>query len=215
MTEAGAAVTNEGTIDGFSAGAPGRWKLWSPANIVIALSVGLIVVIFAIFALLCVQGYSTTLQQAETKAQTAADVVAEEAEWMLGGTQALLQHLASLAATPADITAPDRTSIEAALKLLPAPASFGVYDATGKAFADMGTPSLPATISGLDIFKTLSSGAPSAISTQLNDAATGAPIFVVAQKLPGAGFGGVALVVLAGDVMREFWTPQKLGPSPP
>jgi two-component sensor histidine kinase len=178
--------------------------------IVIGLALALIFVIFAIFAFLCVQGYATTLSQAQSKAQSAADVVAEETEWMLGGGQALLRYLAG-AAAPAGGTQVDRSAIAAALANLPVPASFGVYDVAGKPVANLGSASLPPTISETEIFKSIAAGQDSAISMQMADAATGAPIFVLAQKLPGASFAGVAVLTVAGDVLKELWEPQKLG----
>ncbi|MGN6157560.1 MAG: sensor histidine kinase [Devosia sp.] len=189
-------------------------RIWTPANIVIAVSAGLIVIIFAIFAALCVQGYNTTLDQAQQKAQSAADVVAEEAEWMLGGSKALLTHLAAFATVPADVTESDRASIDAALKALPVPTSFGLYDATGAAFGGVGAAGLPASIGDLQVFKALAAGQGFAISRQVNDPSTGAPLFVLAQKLTAPeGFGGAAVITISGAVMQELWAPQQLGPG--
>ena len=192
---------------------PSAWRrVRTPANIVIAISAGLIVVIFAIFAMLCVQGYASTLEQARLKAQSAADVVAEEAEWMLGGSKALLMHLATVATVPADVTDTDRANIDTALKALPVATSFGLYDATGAAFGGAGAAGLPASIGELEVFRALAAGMDFAISRQIEDAATGAPLFVLAKRLTAPeGFGGAAVITISGTVMQELWTPQQLG----
>ena len=146
------------------------------------------------------------------KAQSAADVVAEEAEWMLGGSKALLMHLATVATVPADVTDTDRANIDTALKALPVATSFGLYDATGAAFGGAGAAGLPASIGELEVFKALAAGMDFAISRQIEDAATGAPLFVLAKRLTAPeGFGGAAVITISGTVMQELWTPQQLG----
>jgi two-component sensor histidine kinase len=194
--------------------APSRRRLWTPANIVIAISSGLIAIIFAIFAGLCVQGFSTVLDQARSKTQSAADIVAEESQSTLGGVRALLQHLAADAVTPAGATALDASTVAASIKSLSAVLSFGLYDATGETIGGMASPNLPPRIGDLEFFKTLTSGGTDwTISKQMADAANGRPIFVAAQALPGSSFAGVALLVVSGDVMKDFWGPLQLGPE--
>jgi len=184
---------------------------WSPANTVIALAALLIVVVFAIFAFLCVQGYHGTVQQAQAKAQAAADISAEETGWMLGGGQALLAEIAALTQNPIDITDDNLAAFNAGLKSLPAATSLGLYDATGNAWGDAGTPSLPENIADADFFKALEAGGQRAMSRQLADATTGKPIFVLAQRLGTDAFGGIAVLTISGDVTRDFWQPQSLG----
>lgn len=189
-------------------------KFWSPPNIVMAVSTGLIALILAIFAALCVQGFSTVLEQAKSRAQSAADVAAKESHLLLGGARALLQHLAADTSASPGRTGFNLDQVRASLVSLPEVLSFGLYDASGIAVGDLGSTSLPAAIGELDLFKTLQADNKDwTISRQLTDVTTGRPIFVVAQSLPGESFGGVALLVLSGDAVKDFWEPLKLGPD--
>jgi two-component sensor histidine kinase len=186
-------------------------RLWTPGNIVIALSVGLIFVIFAIFALLCVQAYSSTVDGAKAKAQSAADAVANETAWMLGGAHAVLTQIAGVSQLPADMTPEQKAALDTALKGLPAPAALGLFDATGAVWADTSSAGLPDNVADEDFFKTLQNGGTWTISAQRADPATGAPVFVVAQRLGTDEFGGVATLTISADVFKDFWTPQNLG----
>lgn len=190
----------------------GLRRFWSPANVVITISTALIAIIFAIFAALCVEGYNSVFEQAKSRAQTAADVVAEEVGGTLGGARALLAHLAAEAAMPAGTGGLNKTAIDAAVQLLPYAKGFALFDAHGTVVRGFETPSMPMSISGLDIFARLSTGGPGwAISRQLTDAATGAPIFAVAQVLHGRSSDQIAVIVFSGDLIEQLWGPQKLG----
>ena len=194
-----------------SAGPLLRGFRWGPAETVIALATGLTIIVFAIFALLCVQAYSTTVDQASAKAQSAADIVADDANWAVGGAHAVLRQIAAVAATPADISEINKAGFDSATAALAPGSSLGIYDATGNVFGNSGSPSLPETIAGQEFFKTIEAGGDWTISAQLADAKTGAPIFVIAQRLGGADFGGLVALVLSGDVIKQFWAPQNLG----
>ncbi|MEO9230633.1 MAG: histidine kinase dimerization/phosphoacceptor domain -containing protein [Devosia sp.] len=179
-----------------------------------ALSISLIAIILAIFAALCVQGFTTVLEQAKSKVQSAAEVAAKENHLLIGGARALLRHLADDAATLADGRGGlNRNTVASAIESLPEIVSFGLYDASGNPLDGMGSASLPSTISDLDLFKTLAAGKEWTLSRQLSDTATGASIFVVAQRVPGDSFRGIASLVISGDAMKEFWEPLKLGPA--
>jgi two-component sensor histidine kinase len=189
-------------------------RYWSPANIVMAISTGLTVIILAIFTALCVQGFSTVLEQAKSKALSGAEVAAKESHLLIGGARALLRQLADDAATLADSGGGlDRNTVASALESLPEIVGFGLYDASGKAVAGMGSASLPSSISDLDLFRALAAGGDWTLSRQMSDAATGDPIFVVAQRVPGESFRGIASLVISGSVLKEFWEPLKLGPD--
>ena len=203
-----ASLNMPGNIAAESAVARARRRLWRPANIVIAISATLIAIIFAIFGMLCVQAFSSTVDQARSRTQAASDIVAEEAEWMVGGARATLQTLVNTLPQSAHLSDGDRTTITAALKALPVATSFGLYDADGAAYPAEGSPSLP-SITQTDLLQQLASN-DFAISMQLADAVSGAPIFALAHKLPAAG-AGVAVLVISADVMQEIWAPQNLG----
>jgi two-component sensor histidine kinase len=190
-----------------------RAKRWTPAAIVIAMAVALVVVIWAIFLFLCWQAFGTTIETAKTKTQGAADIVAEESTWLLGSAHAILAQLAAGAPLPADITAEQKAVLDAALRALPAATTLGIYDAAGTAWANAASPSLPASIAEEDFFKVLEGGGDWTVSAQRADAVTGAPVFVVAQRLGGAEFGGIVTLTISGDALNDMWAPQKLGPD--
>jgi len=181
-----------------------RWR-WSAADTVVASATGLIAIIVAVFAFLCWQGFGTTVSQADARVQTAAGIVASDVEWAI---DAAFSYLTLAGDTPGDPAIRART--EAAVKTLPAGAVFGLYDADGQ--QEAGNPgTLPASIGTSDFFAALKGGAQTAIGRQMKDAATGAPLIVVARRLGGTRFGGVAVVAFPGDLLRMFWEPQKLG----
>ena len=64
-----------------------RDRRWEPADTVVALATGLLVIIFAIFALLIWRGVDTSIEQARQRALTGAEVV------VAGGTSALSQKV--------------------------------------------------------------------------------------------------------------------------
>ena len=66
----------------------------SPAAIVVALALALIAVIFAVFGFLCWQAFGTTADGAKTKSQAAANIVADDVQWALGGAYTGLQFIA-------------------------------------------------------------------------------------------------------------------------
>lgn len=187
-----------------------RWRFDAAATVV-ALASALIFIIVAIFVFLCFQGYATTIQQAHDRAQSAADVVQEESEWMIGAARVVLQHITSGAVSPADI---DQAEYDGAVRDLPVRATLAIYDSKGAAAPGKASASLPQDVSGEDFFKTIAGGGEWSISAQRPDAANGDAIFVLARRLGGAAnFGGIAALTISGDVLEEFWTPQKLGPT--
>ena len=187
------------------------WRASKPATIVVSLAVGLIVVIFAIFAVLCVQGYNTTITQAHAKAQAAAEIIGDEISWFLGGSRLALQQIAGTAAVPGDVTPAQKAALDAALRPFSGAGSVGLYDATGQAWCSSGAPGLPADISKTDFFQELAAGKSFTISRQRSDAATGKAVFVVAQRLGTDRFGGVVALVTDGSLLRQVWLPQSLG----
>jgi two-component sensor histidine kinase len=184
---------------------------WTPATIVIAMAVVLVVVIWAIFLFLCWQAFDTAIDNARAKAQGAADIVADESTWLLGSAHAILAQLGAAAPLPADITAEQKAVLDAALRPFPAATSLGIYDAAGTGWANAASPSLPTNIADEDFFKVLEAGGDWTVSTQMADAVSGAPIFVVAQRLGSAEFGGIVAMTIRGDALNRMWLPQNLG----
>ncbi|MEP7240294.1 MAG: histidine kinase dimerization/phosphoacceptor domain -containing protein [Devosia sp.] len=184
------------------------WPL-SAATTVITVAAVLTVIVFGIFGLLCVQGYDATIRGAGTKAQTAADVVAEESSWILGSARTLLAQLAASASLPGDITDQQRAAIDTSLASLPAPTHFELYDASGNVWGDADR-DMPTTIADTELFKGLEAGSGWTVSRQMGDSA-GEPIFMVAQRLGTDSFGGVAALVISGKLFEQIWAPQQLG----
>ena len=192
--------------------APPRWQLrWTAAETIVAGAVALVIVIFAIFGFLVWQAYWQMLDQTRVRAQTAAGIVANETQWLVGGTLANLQQIANVATAPSDVTAETKAAFDQAIAHLPGVTGLGLYDATGNAWADAGSPTLPEDISGSAAFEELEAGGAWTITPQFKDI-SGKDVFVVAQRLQGPdGFGGVALATIDAGITQQLWAPQNLG----
>eukprot|EP01036_Dinobryon_divergens_P006953 gene6953-9243_t len=81
-----------------------------------------------------------TFEQARAKAQSAADIVADDAGWAVGGAHAVLRQIAAVAATPADISEINKAGFDSATAALAPGSSLGIYDATGNVFGNSGSP---------------------------------------------------------------------------
>ena len=172
----------------------------------------LVLVILCIFAVVNWQAYGQTLASARSKAQQAADLVASQASWMLGGSLGALELIESkLAFEPAVLEPETKAELDAALKALPASASLGLYDPAGAVLPNGGTPALPPDIAATGYFAALANGADWTIAAHAENATTGAPIIVVARQLGGDVFAGVAVIALDAALMESFWAPQNLG----
>lgn len=186
-------------------------RFWTPASMVIGVPIVLTVVVFAIFAALCVQGYRTTLEQAHAKAESAVAIISDEMSWFLGGAHVALQQIAGTAAAPADIAQTQVRQLEDALQTMPGVGKLGLYDATGNTWGDANPPELPANVADTDFFKELEAGKSFTISRQRAGTASRRPIFVLAQRLGQQQFGGAVVLAISGDLLQRLWTPQNLG----
>ena len=193
-----------------------RWRLlkrrWEAADTVIALAVALIIVIFAFFAFLCIQGFQQTLNSARARAQTTADIVASQAGWLIGSGFAALELIDSkLAFEPADLDPVVKADLDKALTALPSGASLGLYDPNGAALQNGGTPALPSSITDTAYYADLMAGAePQMVARQQADATTGAPTIVLARRLGTDVVSGVAVLSIPGAAMEAFWAPLEL-----
>ena len=204
------AVAGLGTASPTALAARRRWE---PADVVVAVTTVLLVIVFAIFAFLCWQGYAATLNTARTKAQTAADIVGNEAQWMLGSGLALLTHVAeTVTADPAGMSALRRDTLEAGFSALPGRVRFGLYDASGNAMSG-GNPSLPKSLAGTAEFTALAAGKDWTL-TPLEVSASGAATFSMLRHIGGNGrFAGAAVLTFDASLLETFWAPQNLGPG--
>jgi two-component sensor histidine kinase len=190
-------------------------RRWEAADTVILAAIALLVLVFAVFGFLVWQGYYSTLRQAETKAQNAAGVVADEAQWVVGSARGLLTQLALASETDPAGAAPVRKPIlDAAAQALPADVVVAIYDAQGNATSGSGSGQLPASIAGRDYFAAVAGGEDWALSAQEQDPESGEPVFAVAKRLTRSGaFAGVAVMAISDRVLESFWQKQDLGPD--
>lgn len=180
-----------------------RRSLWSSSTIVIGLAVALDALIFAIFAFLCWQAYFSALDGARQRAQTAADIGAEEIHWSFGSALTSLRFIADLG--PAALDPANRPKIDAALDRLPADTVLALYDAGGTAVG--ATETLPATIAGEDYFAELRKGQ----DWILVPASADTEHMLIAQRLGVGDFAGAAVLSVPTSLLRSFWEPQQLG----
>lgn len=187
-------------------------RRWEAADTVMALAVGLVVVIFAVFIFLCIQGYGAVQTSAKNRAQTAADIISGEMKWVAGSSLAALQLVEEqLSLLPASLETTDKADLDNALRLMPAGTQLAIYDAQGLAVPNGGAPGLPADISTTDYFAALRNGAERMILPVTLDATSGKGIIVFAQSLGTDVFAGVALLAVDGAVLDSFLAPQNLG----
>lgn len=191
------------------------FRKFGPAGLVLGLTTALVVVIFGVFALLVWQGYGTAITQARAKAQSAADVIAEETRWLVGSSLLTLKRVQfTLGGDPASLTAASKAALDEAVKSLPAPLTLSVYDAQGRLSPASAAPDLPSDISDTDLFKALAAGADRQVAPELDAAADRAPTFLIGQRLTLDGaFSGVAVITAGTAVLTDFWAPLKLGPD--
>ena len=110
-------------------GKPGR--KWEAADTVVASSIGLVAIIVAVFVLLCFQGYESTLAGAKSRAQRAAQAVAEGSHWVIASTTASLEVGADQLASGASID-DVAAAVERALSHLPIPPTLRIYGPEGE-----------------------------------------------------------------------------------
>jgi two-component sensor histidine kinase len=187
-------------------------RRWEAADTVIALAVALIVGVFAFFAFLCVQGYQQTLSGARVRAQTTADIVATQANWLLGSGVAALELIDSrLAFEPAVLDPTVKADLDKALQALPAGASLALYDPNGAALENGGSPALPISIADKPYYIDLMAGTePQIVARQQADASTGEPSIVMARRLGTDVVSGVAVISLPASAMQVFSDALKL-----
>ncbi|HZY68035.1 MAG TPA: histidine kinase dimerization/phosphoacceptor domain -containing protein [Devosia sp.] len=191
---------------------PFAGRRWEAADGVIVAAVLLVVGIFAFFTLLCVQGYQQTLESARVRAQTTAEIVGTQVDWLLGsGFTALALIDAKLAFEPAVLDPVDRADLDSALETLPSGASFALYDPTGAVLENGGSPALPANIANETYYSELISGTDvQVVAPQQFDDTTGTPIILLARRLGTDVLAGVAVLALPAIAMESFWSVLKL-----
>jgi two-component sensor histidine kinase len=192
---------------------PKARRRWEAADTVIALVVSLVILIVAIFALLCFQGYYSTIESAKTRAQAAADIIAEETRWVISTAVTLANGAAgAFNRDPSQASAETLKRFTAVTDKMPAKLALGVYDATGTLIADASSAGVPASIADHDYFKAVAAGQDWAISAQETDSSSGRAVFSVVQRLgTPEKFTGVTLIAIDASVLEAFAAPHNLG----
>jgi two-component sensor histidine kinase len=183
--------------------ATARKRRWSGGAIVIGLASMLVFAIFAIFAFLCWQAFGTTVAQTKTKAQVAADVVADQLQWSMSASLTALRFIADLGDAAFDPA--NRPRIETALDRLPSDAHLALYDATGVVRGE--ADGLAGSIADAAYFDALKQGQ----NWVIVPVGTDTSYLLIAQRLGGTSFVGVALLALPASLLESFWAPQNLG----
>jgi two-component sensor histidine kinase len=186
-------------------------RRWEAADTVIAVVSALIIVIFAIFFFLCVQGFGTTLEGAKKRAQISADIVASQSAWLIGSGLTTLRLLDSkLAFEPAILDAGEKAELDGALRALPSGGSFAIYDPAGAVLPNGGSVSLPMSIADKPYFAELQGSAPEVIARQDLDVASGSPIIVLARRLGGDVIAGYVVLSIPAESLAAFFNAQAL-----
>lgn len=186
---------------------------FSAAHTVIALSSGLVLVILAVFALLCWQAYGTTLDTAKSRVERSSDILATEIEWIISSGLALLNQTAEDAAGPAALADLADTAHLAAISVLPAEVGFNIYDNAGNLVAEGGEVLLGSSIADEPFFQRLAAGEDWTISPQLKDATTNEAVFAIGKRLVANGqLIGVATLSFDAALLTNLWQPLELGP---
>lgn len=180
----------------------------------IALTLLIIFAALSLAGLLVWQNYGTSLSAAETKAQSAADVVAAHTEWMIEASDQALRRIDS--ALP---DGPIGTSLDAvedishAVGDLPEGFHYSVYDDNGVLRLSSLSPAGGARIDDRDYFKELQAGAQVVISPRLAEQLGGESVFIIARRIMRDGrFRGVATIAIPTKRIDEFWASIGLGP---
>ncbi|MEQ1901203.1 MAG: histidine kinase dimerization/phosphoacceptor domain -containing protein [Devosia sp.] len=203
-------VDRDGSQDRAAANPRRRWEA---ADTLIAISVGLVVIIFAIFALLCVQGYNTVIENTKTRSLAAANIVAEETRWVVASALTLANGTAgAFGGDPAQASADTLQRFENVTAGMPTVLALGVYDSEGNKLAEASSERVPASIAGEDFFEAVAGGEDWSLSAQQADAANGNASFGVIKRLGRSGsFTGAVLISIDAKVLENFAEPQNLG----
>jgi two-component sensor histidine kinase len=188
-------------------------RRWEYADLIVASAVALVVIIFAVFALLIWQGYAQTINSAKARAETAAANIANEAQWVVSANLVFLDRVErGLAGDPQAMTAEQRANFDDALTGFPGIFHLGVYDAAGDAVLNGTADQLPVSIGDTSDFAELAAGKEWTLFTTTDVSVPGQAPFAVARRLTKDGaFAGIAMLAAGEDLLAGFAEPMKLG----
>jgi two-component sensor histidine kinase len=175
-------------------------KRWEAADTIVAATVSLLIVVFAIFGFLVWQAFDNTIPQASERAERAAVGLSERMGLVVGSAMALLDVVARGEVGPDAIPAADVATLTKVLARLPAKITFGSYDEDGRSI--LKDTDLPSDISATSYFQTLVQGREWVI-----DGLPGSSDFVVGRRLSkDAGFAGSLVLRIDHSFLSSFWS---------
>jgi two-component sensor histidine kinase len=179
----------------------------------ITLTTVIILAAFGLASLLVWQNYQNALMAGETKAQSAADIVAAHMEWMIEASDQALRRIDTAIGNGPVGTSPNAVEdISEAVGDLPAGFQYSVYDDKGglrlSSISDAGG----IKIDDRDYFKEVKAGKPVTISPRLIERLSGESVFIMARRITRSGqFHGLATIAIPAKKMDEFWAAIGLG----
>jgi two-component sensor histidine kinase len=180
---------------------------WGTADTVVAATAGLVVLIAAVFILLCIQGYGTTLAEAKSRAQRAAQAVAEGSHWTIAATMASLEVAGSELARGATI---DEVAQKFGLAStnLPVPPTLSIYGADGELRWQSPGATAPQQLSSMAILDDIRDASAPILGYPEGQSRS----FTVSKHIgPDGAFSGALVAELPTEVLYRFAVPHDLG----
>jgi two-component sensor histidine kinase len=182
-----------------------RRVAWEAADTIVAATVALLVVVFAIFGFLVWQAFGNSVTQASTRAERAADVLSERTSFVVGSALGVLDVVSRTEGLPGAIAPGDLAHLSDVVSRLPAVAGLGVYDAEGRAASD--EPGLPSDISVASYFERLWAG-----EEWIIDPLPDTSDFVIGRRISRNGnFEGALVLRLDHAMLSSFWSLMDFG----
>jgi two-component sensor histidine kinase len=179
----------------------------------IALTAIIIAVALVLAGLLVWQNYRLALTAGDTKAQSAADIVAAHMDWMVEASDQALRRIdTAIGDRPLGTVKDVVSDISEAVGDLPQGFQYSVYDAAGVLRLSSVSRAGSIRIDDRDYFKQLKAGMPLVISPRLTERLTDRPVFIIARSIMRKGqFHGVASIAIPVQKIDEFWNAIGLG----
>ncbi|MBX3567332.1 MAG: hypothetical protein KF914_04695 [Rhizobiaceae bacterium] len=178
----------------------------------IMLTTALLVVVLGLAGLMVWQSYRATLEAAEARAQSSAQIVATHIESMITASDQALRRIdAAVGDNDVRATANTIADIAQAVGDLPAGFQFTVYDSTGRIRLASDSRRTGEEMADSSYFDQLRDGTAMVITREEGQAA--AAFFVIARRMARDGtFTGVASIAIPNTRMDMLWQSLNLGP---
>ncbi|MDB5526759.1 MAG: hypothetical protein JWM58_4522 [Rhizobium sp.] len=180
----------------------------------IALTLVIILAALSLASMVVWQNYQAALTAGETKAQSAADVVAAHMGWMIEASDQALRRIdTAIGDGPIGASLTAVEDISGAVGDLPAGFQYSVYDSAGNLRLSSLRKAGGINISDRDYFKEAKAGKQLVISPRLVERLSGDAGFIMGRRLTRNGeFHGLATIAIPSTKMDEFWAAIGLGP---